>query len=71
MLKKKFNIKVINVLIRPFGYSFAVEANIKLNPDVTLTETTRTVEEIQSSIIKTFKPANTLVTLHPGSATTD
>ena len=59
---------MINVLIRPVGNSFAIEANIKLNPDITLTETTRIVEEIQSSIVKTFKTDNTLVIPHPGSS---
>ena len=55
-------------MIRPLGPSFAVEANIKLNPLITLTETTRIVEEIQSSVVKTFKTANTLVIPHPGSS---
>jgi divalent metal cation (Fe/Co/Zn/Cd) transporter len=59
---------VINVLIRPLGNSFAVEANIKLNPNITLNETTRIVEEIQYSIIKTFKTANTLVIPHPSNS---
>ena len=56
---------MINVLIRPLGHYFVVEANIKLNPLITLTESTRIVEEIQSSIVKTFKTANTLVIPHP------
>lgn len=66
-VEKNHKVKVINVLIRPLGHSFAVEANIKLNPHITLTETTRIVEEIQSSIIKNFKTANTLVIPHPAS----
>jgi hypothetical protein len=33
-----------------------------------LTETTRIVEEIQSSIVKTFKTANTLVIPHPSGS---
>ena len=59
---------MINVLIRPLGNSFPVEANIKLNPDIILNETTKIVEKIQSSIIKTFKTANTLVVPHPSSS---
>jgi cation diffusion facilitator family transporter len=71
-IEKNHKVKVINVLIRPLGHSFAVEANIKLNPLITLTETTKIVEEIQSSVIKTFKTANTLVIPHPGdSSATD
>lgn len=66
-IEKNHKVNVINVLIRPLGNSFAVEANIKLNPDITLTETTRIVEGIQSSIVKTFKTANTLVIPHPAS----
>ena len=66
-VEKNHKVKVMNVLIRPLGHSFAVEANIKLNPHITLTETTRIVEEIQSSIVKTFKTANTLVIPHPAS----
>ena len=67
-IEKNHKVNVINVLIRPVGNSFAIEANIKLNPDITLTETTRIVEEIQSSIVKTFKTDNTLVIPHPGSS---
>jgi cation diffusion facilitator family transporter len=66
-IEKNHKVNVINVLIRPLGNSFAVEANIKLNPNITLTETTRIVEGIQSSIVKTFKTANTLVIPHPAS----
>jgi len=29
-IKKNYRVKVINILIRPLGHSFAVEANIKL-----------------------------------------
>ncbi|HSE99666.1 MAG TPA: cation diffusion facilitator family transporter [Nitrososphaeraceae archaeon] len=70
-IEKNHKVNVINVLIRPLGNSFAVEANIKLNPDITLTETTRIVEEIQSSIVKTFKTATTLVIPHPASSSSD
>ena len=45
-----------------------VEVNIKLNPDITLKEITKIVNEIQLSIIKTFKTANTLVISHPCSS---
>ena len=50
-----------------------VEVNIKLNPDITLKEITKIVNEIQLSIIKTFKTANTLVIPHPSdrSSTSD
>jgi len=67
-IEKNHKVNVINVLIRPLGNSFADEANIKLNPLITLTETTRIVEEIQSSIVKTFKTANTLVIPHPSGS---
>ena len=66
-MEKNHKVKVMNVLIRPLGHSLAVEANIKLNPLITLTETMRIVEKIQSSIVKTFKTANTLVIPHPSS----
>jgi divalent metal cation (Fe/Co/Zn/Cd) transporter len=55
-------------LIRPLVHSFAVEVNIKLNPDITLKEITKIVDEIQLSIITTFKTANTLVIPHPSSS---
>lgn len=67
-VEKKFNIETSSVLIRPLGHSFAVEVNIKLNPDITLKEITKIVNEIQLSIIKTFKTANTLVIPHPSSS---
>ena len=51
-------------MIRPLGHSFAVEANIKLNP-ILHSETTIIIEEIESSIIKTFKTASTLVIPYP------
>jgi divalent metal cation (Fe/Co/Zn/Cd) transporter len=43
-IEKKFNIEVANVLIRPLKYFFAVETNLKLNLNSTLTETPKIVE---------------------------
>ena len=61
----KFKIEVASVLIRPLGHSFAVEVNIRLEPEITLKETTRIVDEIQSSIVKDFKTSNTIVIPRP------
>jgi divalent metal cation (Fe/Co/Zn/Cd) transporter len=65
----KFKIEVASVLIRPLGHSFAVEVNIRLAPEITLKETTKIVDEIQSSIVKDFKTSNTIVTPRPISGT--
>jgi divalent metal cation (Fe/Co/Zn/Cd) transporter len=46
-------------LIRLLGYSFAVEVNIRLQPEISLKETSKIVDEIQSSIVKDFKTSNT------------
>ena len=45
-------------MIRPPGYSFKVEASIRLNKNITLGEITKIIEDIediQSSVVKTFK----------------
>jgi divalent metal cation (Fe/Co/Zn/Cd) transporter len=56
-------------LIRLLGHSFAVEVNIRLEPEITLEETTKIVDEIQSSIVIDFKTSNTFVIRRPISAT--
>jgi hypothetical protein len=51
-------------MIRPPGYSFVVEASIRLNKNITLGEITKIIEdieEIQLSVVKTFKTGNILI----------
>jgi len=51
-------------MIRPPGYSFVVEASIRLNKNITLGEITKiieNIENIQSSVVKTLKTGNTLI----------
>lgn len=66
-IEKKFNVQVSNILIRPLGYSFAVEASIRLDENITLGESTKIIEDIKSSVAKTFKTGNTLVIPIPDS----
>ena len=54
-IEKNNKVKVINFLIRPLGYSFAVEANIKLNLLITVTETTRIVRKYSHLLLKPLK----------------
>jgi divalent metal cation (Fe/Co/Zn/Cd) transporter len=40
-IEKRFNVRVSNTMIRPLGYSFAVEVSIKLNKNITLEKVQR------------------------------
>ena len=60
-IEKRFNVRVSNIMIRPLGYSFAVEVSIKLNKNITLGKSTEIVENTKSSVVKTFKTGNTLI----------
>jgi len=66
-IEKQFNIQVSNVMIRPLGYSFAVEVSIRLDENITLGESTKIVQDIKSSVVKTFKTGNTLIVPLPDS----
>ncbi len=61
-IEKRCNVRVSNIMmIKPRGYSFTAEASIKLDKNIILGESTKIVEDIESSVVKTFKTANTLI----------